>query len=142
MDQLLHQNAISKKDFEGHVKSVMEYMEMVKKIANMTCEHVKIEMKTLQQQMGMNESRRSKALKKVRKELAKKISEATQQQEALGSGMKADVGKLTTDVLGVISNMDGLTTDANGLKVNMSTLGADLGRVASNMTKLESSIKS
>ncbi len=89
----------------------------------------------------MNESRQSKDLKKVRQELAKKISEATQQQEALGSGMKTDMGKLTADVLGDISNKDGLTTDVNGLKVNVSTLGTDLGKVASNMTKLESSIK-
>ncbi len=78
-------------------------------------------MKTLQQQMSMNQSRQSKALKKVREELTKKISEATKQHEALGLAVKTDVGKLATDMLGVVSNVNSLTTDVNGLNSKVGT---------------------
>ncbi len=46
LDQLLrqrNQNVVSRREFEN--QSVMEYMEIVKKNANMTCENAKIEKK-------------------------------------------------------------------------------------------------
>ncbi len=144
LDQLLRQwgqSAASKQDFDEHTKSVMEYIDVVKSNAKMTCDNVKIEMKTLQQQLGMNESRQSKDLKKLREELTKRISEATKQHEALGLAVKTDVGKLASDMLGVVSNVNGLTTDVNGLNSKVGTLGDDLSKVANNVNKLESSIK-
>ena len=80
LDQLLRQwgqSAVSKQDFDSHTKSVMEYIDVVKSNAKMTCDNVKIEMKTLQQQVSINESRQSKDLKKVREKLTTRSHQTT-----------------------------------------------------------------
>ncbi len=78
------------------------------------------------------------------------------QQEALQLGPKADMTKLNTDMLGIVSNingmledmnglssdMDGLTSQVNGLKTNVGTLTTNLSTVASKRDKLETSVRS
>ena len=129
-------NSVSEAEFDEHAKKVLEYMAVVKTNTELSRDNVNLEMQKLQKQFGVNEFQQSSDMKKMRAELF-------QQQQAIQTGLKTDVQKLTEDMLGLAKNMnnihdemDGLNEHVSELAGNVDVLRTDIGTVAGHVETL------
>ena len=111
-------------------------MAVVKTNAELDRDNMSLELQKLQKQLGANEAQhkqQSNDLKKMRAELI-------EQQQAMQTGLKTDMQKLTEDMLRLAKNMnnihdemEGLNEPVSGLAGNVVVLRTDIGTLAGHV---------